>query len=397
MSNFHHKLKRFFALDIAGGIVLAVSALLAMVVANSPLHDSYEHLLHFPVAVSFGDFTISHHLLHWINDGLMAVFFFLVGLELKREMMVGELSDRRNIILPALAAVGGMLFPALIYTAFNYQNPEFLKGWAIPAATDIAFALGVLSLLGSRVPLSLKVFLTSIAIFDDIGAILIIAFFYSSGLNMLALAVAALTLGVLFIMNRFNVTRISAYVLVGLVLWVAMLESGIHATIAGVLLAMFIPMTDTTNPQISPLQEVEHDLHHTASFLILPIFAFANAGIYFGGIEGGFITSLTHSVSLGIMLGLVFGKLAGVMLMSWLGVKLKLANLPQGMNWHHMLGVAALCGIGFTMSLFIGSLAFADLAVKPFDERLGIVVGSVIAGIIGYFYLNTTLPKPVVD
>lgn len=393
MSNFQQTLKRFFAMDAAAGIVLAIAALLAMIVANSPLQESYEHLLHFPIAISFGDFVVKHHLLHWINDGLMAVFFFLVGLELKREMMVGELSNPRNIILPALAAMGGMVFPALIYLMFNYQNPDFAKGWAIPAATDIAFALGVLTLLGSRVPLSLKVFLTSIAIFDDIGAILIIALFYSSGLNLAALGVAALTLAVLFIMNRFNVTRISAYVIIGLVLWVAMLESGIHATIAGVLLAMFIPMTDSANPKISPLKELEHDLHHTVSFLILPVFAFANAGIHFGGTEGGFMASLTHPVSLGIIMGLLVGKMLGVMLFSWLGVKLKLANLPQGMNWGQVIGVAALCGIGFTMSLFIGSLAFAGLEIKPFDERLGIVMGSVLAGIIGYFYLNKTLPK----
>lgn len=393
MSNFQQTLKRFFAMDAAAGIVLAIAALLAMIVANSPLQESYEHLLHFPIAINFGDFVVKHHLLHWINDGLMAVFFFLVGLELKREMMVGELSNPRNIILPALAAMGGMVFPALIYLMFNYQNPDFAKGWAIPAATDIAFALGVLTLLGSRVPLSLKVFLTSIAIFDDIGAILIIALFYSSGLNLAALGVAALTLAVLFIMNRFNVTRISAYVIIGLVLWVAMLKSGIHATIAGVLLAMFIPMTDSANPKISPLKELEHDLHHTVSFLILPVFAFANAGIHFGGAEGGFMASLTHPVSLGIIMGLLVGKMLGVMLFSWLGVKLKLANLPQGMNWGQVIGVAALCGIGFTMSLFIGSLAFAGLEIKPFDERLGIVMGSVLAGIIGYFYLNKTLPK----
>ena len=242
-------------------------------------------------------------------------------------------------------------------------------------------------------PLSLKVFLTSIAIFDDIGAILIIALFYSSGLNLAALGVAALTLAVLFIMNRFNVTRVSAYVIIGLVLWVAMLESGIHATIAGVLMAMFIPMTDSANPEISPLKELEHDLHHTVSFLILPVFAFVNAGIHFGGAEGGFMASLNHPVSLGIIIGLLVGKMLGVMLFSWLGVKLKLANLPQGMNWGQVVGVAALCGIGFTMSLFIGSLAFAGLEIKPFDERLGIVMGSVLAGIIGYLYLNKPLPK----
>ncbi|MFW2178354.1 MULTISPECIES: Na+/H+ antiporter NhaA [unclassified Moraxella] len=389
MQGFLTKLRAFFALDMAAGIVLAVSAIVAMVVANSPLHDAYEHFLHIPISLQVGSLKIDHSLLHWINDGLMAVFFFLVGLELKREVLVGELSDVKKIVLPALGAVGGMLVPALIYAIFNYQDPQLLKGWAIPAATDIAFALGVLTLLGSRVPLSLKVFLASIAIFDDIGAILIIALFYSTGLNMTALGVAGAMLVVLFIMNRLNVTRMSAYTLVGLVLWVAMLKSGIHATIAGVLLAMFIPMTDLANPTESPLEDLEHDLQETVNFMILPIFAFANAGIYLGG-SG--LSSLTHSVPMGIALGLLFGKPIGVMLLSWIGVKSGLASLPAGVNWKQVFGVAVLCGIGFTMSLFIGGLAFAGLTDKVFDERVGIVLGSLLAGVVGYIWLNKVLP-----
>lgn len=392
------KIRQFFALDMAAGIVLAVSAMVAMIVANSPLHDAYEHFLHLPIMFQAGHFVLDYHLLHWINDGLMAVFFFLVGLELKREILVGELSDVKKIVLPAVAAVGGMIAPALIYAAFNYQNPDFLKGWAIPAATDIAFALGVLTLLGKRVPLSLKVFLASIAIFDDIGAILIIAFFYSSGLSWGALGLAAVMLGVLWLMNRMNVTRITAYVIIGLILWLAMLKSGIHATIAGVLLAMFIPMTNAAKPDESPLEELEHDLQESVNFLILPIFAFANAGIALGAGDGGessggLLAALTHSVPLGIAVGLVLGKTLGVFLFSWLGVKTKLASLPAGVNWKQVFGVSILCGIGFTMSLFIGGLAFVELDVKPFDERLGIVLGSVIAGIVGYVYLNKVLPK----
>lgn len=389
MTDISQKIRDFFALDMAAGIVLAIAAVVAMLVANSPLHDWYEHILHLPIMIQIGSFVLDHSLLHWINDGLMAIFFFLVGLELKREILVGELSDVKKIILPAFAAVGGMLIPALIYAIFNYQHPDLLKGWAIPAATDIAFALGVLSLLGNRVPLSLKIFLASIAIFDDIGAILIIAFFYSSGLSWSALGLAAAMLVILLVMNRLNVTRMTAYVMVGLVLWVAMLKSGIHATIAGVLLAMFIPMTNLAKPDESPLEILEHDLQETVNFLILPLFAFANAGIYLGG-NG--LASLTHSVPMGIALGLLLGKPIGVMLLSWFGVKSGLASLPDGVDWRQVFGVAILCGIGFTMSLFIGGLAFVGLDIKPFDERLGIVLGSLLAGVVGYMYLNKVLP-----
>lgn len=388
MTLFNH-LKNFLAHDMAAGIVLAFSAVLAMLVANSPLHDVYAHFLHLPIVVKFGTFSIDHHLLHWINDGLMAVFFFLVGLELKREILVGELSEVKKVILPAIAAVGGMIVPAIFYTALNYQDANLMKGWAIPAATDIAFALGVLTLLGNRVPLALKVFLASIAIFDDIGAIIIIALFYSSGLSMAALAWVGVFLVILGLMNRFNVTRSTAYAVIGLLLWVAMLKSGLHATLAGVLLALFIPMTDSKHPEHSPLESLEHDLQDTVSFIILPIFAFANAGIYLGGTG---LSSLFHTVPLGIALGLLLGKPIGVMLFSWLGVKLGLASLPANVDWRQVFGVAILCGIGFTMSLFIGGLAFAGLEVKLFDERLGIILGSLLAGIMGFIYLKKVLP-----
>lgn len=397
-TTFFSKLQRFFASDSAGGIVLAMIAFLAMLVANSPLSHAYEHFLHMPMGFHIGSFRLENHVLHWINDGLMVVFFFLVGLELKREILIGELNDRKKIILPALGALGGMLVPGLIYAGLNWGNTDFIKGWAIPSATDIAFALGALSLLGKRVPLALKVFLASIAIFDDLGAIIVIALFYSHGLNISALLAVAGLLVVLWAMNRANVCRISAYVAVGLALWLAMLESGIHATLAGVLLAMFIPLYNQSEPEVSPLENLEHDLQDTVTFVILPIFAFANAGIHLAFDEGAGsgVGQLTHSVPLGIALGLIFGKPIGVMLFSWLGVKSGLASLPENVDWKQVLGVAMLCGIGFTMSLFIGGLAFTGLE-KGFDERLGIVLGSLISGIVGYFYLKKVLPVSFVN
>lgn len=388
------KIKHFFASDSAGGIILAITAMIAMVVANSSLYGWYEHFLEMPIAIDIGSYHLHNHVLHWINDGLMVVFFFLVGLELKREILIGELNDVKKIVLPALAAIGGMVVPGLIYAIFNWGNADLLKGWAIPSATDIAFALGVLSLLGKRVPLALKVFLASIAIFDDLGAIIVIALFYSQGLNLLALAIVAVLLAVLWAMNRMNVTRISAYVVVGIIMWLAMLESGIHATLAGVLLAMFIPLKDINNPENMPLENLEHDLQDTVTFVILPIFAFANAGIHLGDSGMG---QLTHSVPLGIALGLILGKPIGVMLFSWLGVKSGLAALPEQVDWKQVFGVAMLCGIGFTMSLFIGGLAFASLGDKVFDERLGIVLGSLVAGLLGFFYLKKVLPQRAIN
>ncbi|WP_201579135.1 Na+/H+ antiporter NhaA [Psychrobacter sp. Pi2-52] len=381
------RIKAFFEFEAAGGIVLALAAIAAMIIANSPLNVWYEGFIHAPVAIQIGEFAIAKDAHHWINDGLMAVFFFLVGLELKREVLIGELSNVKQIILPAGAALGGMIMPAIVYLLFNYNEPEFWKGWAIPAATDIAFALGILSLLGNRVPNSLKVFLVSIAIFDDIGAILIIALFYTSELSLESLAVAGLCLPFLYVLNRRNVTNITPYLLIGLVMWIAVLKSGIHATLAGVVLALFIPMFDRTDPEHSPLEELEHDLHNTVAFGILPIFAFANSGI---SLEGAGFAELFHSVPLGIAAGLFIGKQLGVMFMCWLIFKLGISTMPKGMDYKQIYGAALLCGVGFTMSLFIGGLAFAG-DTTMFDERLGIIMGSIVSGIAGYIMLKMSL------
>ncbi len=382
-------LSSFFKLESAGGIILMFAAVLAMIVANSPLQFYYALLLDTPVEIRIGALEVAKPLLLWINDGLMAVFFFLVGLELKRELIEGELSDRRNIYLPGVGAIGGMLVPALIYIYFNMNDSTAMKGWAIPAATDIAFALGVLYLLGSRVPTSIKIFLTSVAIFDDIGAIIIIALFYTANISLEALIVVACCIPILALLNRWNNESNSLYLLVGLVMWVAMLKSGVHATLTGVILAMFIPLRSKTNADYSPLKSLEHDLHSIVAFFVLPVFAFANAGVNF---SGGGTEQLFHSVPLGIALGLFIGKQVGVFGLCWMAIKVKLASLPKGMSWGSLYGTSALCGIGFTMSLFIGSLAFqeADLT-ELFDERLGIILGSLASGVVGYLVLRTTL------
>ena len=362
-----------------------------MIIANTPLNTWYESFIHAPVVIQIGSFAIAKDAHHWINDGLMAVFFFLVGLELKREVLIGELSNVKQIILPAGAALGGMIMPAIVYLLFNYNEPEFWKGWAIPAATDIAFALGILSLLGNRVPNSLKVFLVSIAIFDDIGAILIIALFYTSDLSLGSLAIAALCLPFLYLLNRRNVTSITPYILIGVIMWIAVLKSGIHATLAGVVLALFIPLFDRTDPEHSPLEELEHDLQNTVSYGILPLFAFANSGI---SLKGAGFAELFHSVPLGIAAGLFIGKQVGVMLMCWLIFKLGISTMPKGMNFKQIYGAALLCGVGFTMSLFIGGLAFGG-TTPLFDERLGIIMGSIVSGIAGYLMLKATLKEEV--
>ncbi|TNF09339.1 MAG: Na+/H+ antiporter NhaA, partial [Gammaproteobacteria bacterium] len=320
-------------------------------------------------------------------DGLMAIFFFLVGLELKRELLEGELSEIRNIVLPGVGAIGGMAVPALIYLLFNQGDEAGLRGWAIPAATDIAFALGVLSLLGSRVPVSIKIFLTSLAIFDDIGAILIIAVFYTDNISFAALVVVGLCLPVLFLLNRFNVESKSLYIAAGTIMWVAMLKSGVHATLAGVIMAIFIPLRTPTG--MSPLKIMEHDLHALVAFFVLPVFAFANAGLNLSGVG---LEQLLHPVPLGIALGLFVGKQIGVFGFCWLAVKLGITALPEKVSWSALYGTAALCGIGFTMSLFIGSLAFEPTDVsRLFDERLGIIVGSLLSGVVGYMVLRRAL------
>lgn len=382
-------LEKFFKLESAGGILLMIAALLAIVLANTPLKSYYDLLLGTPVEIRIGALQIAKPLLLWINDGLMAVFFFFVGLELKRELIEGELSDKRNIILPGVGAIGGMAIPALIYAYFNFDDAAAMKGWAIPAATDIAFALGILSLLGSRVPTSIKIFLTSLAIFDDIGAIIIIAVFYTAKISFTALVVVACCIPILALMNRWYAESKSLFVMIGIIMWVAMLKSGVHATLAGVILAVFIPMRSKINTDYSPLKSMEDDLHSVVAFFILPVFAFANAGISFSQVGP---EQIFHGVPLGIALGLFIGKQVGVFGLCWFAIKLKLTSLPTGMSWGSLYGTAALCGVGFTMSLFIGSLAFEETNVNLlFDDRLGIILGSLASGCIGYLILLVSL------
>jgi len=385
-------LREFYKLESAGGILLIFAAALALVLANSPLDRLYAGFLDIPVEIRIGGLHLAKPLLLWINDGLMAVFFFLVGLEIKREMLAGQLSDPRQVILPAIAAVGGMAVPALIYTAFNLGDPVALEGWAIPTATDIAFALGVLALLGDRVPLSLKVFLTALAILDDMGAILIIAAFYTSNLSPTMLLLALVGTGTLVILNRARVSSTAPYILVGIFLWVCVLKSGVHATLAGVALGLAIPLRDPRDPERSPLRELEHRLHPWVAYGILPLFAFANAGVSFTGLTPA---SLLEPIPLGIALGLLLGKTVGVFSFSAVPILLGWSRLPEQSTWTGLLGVAILCGIGFTMSLFIGSLAFEqdglDYAVAV---RLGVLGGSLVAAVAGYLLLRRVLPRP---
>lgn len=380
---------KFFQQESAGGILIVSAAFLAILLANSPFYSLYKMLIDTPVSIKIGALEIAKPLLLWVNDGLMAIFFFLIGLELKREILEGELSNIRKIVLPGLGAVGGMVGPAAIYIILNIDDPIALKGWAIPAATDIAFALGLLSLLGSKVPASLKAFLTSLAIFDDIGAILIIAFFYTSKISFIALIIAAVCILILFLFNKGSVVNKSLYIAVGVVMWVAMLKSGVHATLAGIILAMFIPMYSPVDPGRSPLKSMEHDLHPAVTFFILPTFAFCNAGI---NIEGLGMEQFLHQIPLGIALGLFIGKQLGVFSFCWMGIKLRFAELPKEISWASLYGTGMLCGIGFTMSLFIASLAFEETGVNlMFDERLGIILGSLASGILGYSILRMSL------
>ncbi len=381
-------IKTFLKLESAGGILLIFATVLALVFANTDLTAAYKAFLRIPVEIRFADFEIAKPLLLWVNDGLMAVFFFLVGLELKRELIDGELSQANKLILPTVAAVGGMVVPAAIYIWFNQGDAAAMDGWAIPAATDIAFSLGILSLLGTRVPASLKIFLVSLAIIDDIGAIIIIALFYTSDLSVLSLSIAGACLVILFTMNRRGVESLPPYMLVGLVMWASVLKSGVHATLAGVALAFFIPYA--TRDGRSPVKELEHELHPSVAFVILPLFAFVNAGVV---LDERAISSIFTSIPIGIAAGLFFGKQIGIFLFSWLAVTLKLAPAPN-MRWSEVYGVSILCGIGFTMSLFISSLAFEQNGMDylPVD-RLGILIGSFAAALVGYLYLNFILPK----
>jgi Na+:H+ antiporter, NhaA family len=395
-SEMPQALQKFLRLEAAGGILLFICAMLALAIANSPLAAYYDILLDLPIEVRIGSFEIAKPVLLWINDGLMAIFFFLVGLELKREVIEGHLSSLRRASLPAIAAVGGMLVPAFFYWALNKNDPLASGGWAIPTATDIAFALGVLSLLGDRVPTALKALLLSIAVFDDLGAIIVIAVFYTADLSTMSLGFATVFILGLACLNRCQVVRPAAYLLLGVALWIAVLKSGVHATFAGVVVAMFIPLNVPVSKEgkgenESLLRSLEHALHPWVAFGVLPVFAFANAGVSF--LDFSF-SDVLHPVPLGIMSGLFWGKQAGVFLLCWLAVRLGVASLPRGVRWPHLYGLSLLCGIGFTMSLFIASLAFEHGDTEFFGlERLGILIGSLISGLCGYAILHATLKK----
>lgn len=384
-------IREFLKLESAGGLLLVIATILALVMKNSAYSDWYGALLNTPVNVAIGEFQIAKPLLLWINDGLMAVFFFVVGLELKREFLEGELSNRSQIVLPAFAATGGMLVPAAIYAYINWGHPVTMNGWAIPAATDIAFALGVLALLGSRVPVSLKLFLMALAILDDVGAIIIIALFYTTELSTLSLTTAGVCLLLLIYLNKRGVTHLPIYLFIGIIMWASVLKSGVHATLAGVFLAFTIPLRDTENPKHSPLRQLEHELHPTVAFGILPLFAFANAGVPLAGMT---LKALFEPVSLGIIAGLFIGKQLGVFSFAWLAIRLKLASLPDKVSWTQLYGAAILCGIGFTMSLFIASLAFEHVGQEYIRQvRLGILTASVLSAVIGYSLLRVTRNK----
>lgn len=378
-------IQKFFQHEAASGFILVFAAAIAMIMANSPLHSFYNGLLEVPVSIRFGAFEIAKPLILWVNDGLMAVFFFLVGLEIKREILVGNLSSPSQITLPAVAAIAGIVFPALIYVWFNANDPVAIRGWAIPSATDIAFAVGVFTIFGKYLPLSLKLFLLSVAIFDDIGAIVIIALFYSQDLSATSLVVAVSGLVVLFALNRFKVRTQAAYVLVGVVVWAAVLKSGVHATLAGFALAWFIPMAVKNEDGHPMLEHMEHKLHHWVGFFVLPIFAFANAGVSFFGAS---LEHILNPITLGIAAGLFIGKQVGIFGICWLTVKSGLAKLPEHATWAQLYGVTLLCGIGFTMSLFIGSLAFEDQPLAyQVSVKVGVLLGSLLSAFIGAFIL----------
>jgi NhaA family Na+:H+ antiporter len=382
------RIQEFMRLETSGGIILMIAAVFAMIIANTPLAAAYDAILGTYIKVGIGSFEIAKPAILWINDGLMAIFFFLVGLEIKREVLVGELSSFDKAILPIIAAIGGMAVPGLIFAFINWGTPENLNGWAIPTATDIAFALGILALIGARAPVALKIFLLAIAIIDDLGAIVIIAVFYTSELSTNALTISMLGFAAAVALNRMGVQRTAPYLIVGIVMWVFVLKSGVHATLAGVLIALTIPLKPKDGDK-ALLYKMEHGLHPWVAFLILPVFAFANAGVNFTGIG---IDDLLQPLTLGIAVGLFLGKQIGVFLATWIGVKSGLARLPKNVTWRHVYAVACLTGVGFTMSLFIGSLAFGA-ADEMNSVRLGVVLGSVLSGLFGYVLLKTATPK----
>lgn len=381
----------FLKLEAAGGIILLLFSAVALLIANSPLYPAYDFLLH-GVKFSIGfngegdsDIFVKKSILHWINDGMMVIFFFLVGLELKREMTIGALATPKKALLPVLTAVGGMAVPALIYAFVNMDSPETIRGWAIPCATDIAFALCVISLAGPRVPPEIKVLFLGLAIMDDIGSIIVIAFFYTDQINLVALWFSLFLYLILYIMNRRGVARVSPYLVCGFLLWMLVLESGVHATLAGVATALFIPVK-VEGERRSPCQRLEHDLHPWVAFFVLPIFGFANAGVPFSGLG---LDVFLQPITLGIILALVVGKQIGIFGTVWVCVKSGLCPMPANTNWCQIYAMAVVCGIGFTMSLFIGGLSFTG-PLEQAEVRLGVLTGSLISAVAGYILLRKT-------
>ena len=383
----------FLQKESSSGIILMVVTLVALVFSNTFLSEFYNTFLHTKIEFRVGAlFDISKPLILWVNDGLMAIFFLMIGLEIKRELILGQLSKLSNITLPLVGAIGGMILPATIFVIFNYGNDFNLRGWAIPTATDIAFALGILSLLGKRVPTSLKIFLMALAIFDDLGAILIIAFFYTAELSMTSLFLATICIAILFSLNRLKIPYLSIYALVGFILWVCVLKTGVHATLTGIILAFTIPLNlvNEKRRKISPVRTLEHYIHSWVAYFILPIFAFVNAGIDLRNIS---FEQMNNPVSLGIIFGLLLGKQLGVFSFVYIAVKLNLTKLPIGVSWYEIYGISILTGVGFTMSLFIDSLAYVDSASFFYTDKLAILLGSFLSGVLGYFVLLKVTQK----
>ena len=381
--------KWFFKLEAARGLVLLIAAILALIISNGSLSDLYFHTLEKYLFIGVNEFGLKLSVHHWINDALMAIFFFFVTLEIKREFIQGELSNLKQAMLPIIAAVGGMIIPALFYIVINFGNSETMNGWAIPAATDIAFSLGILSLLGSRVPISLKVFLTALAIIDDLGAILIIAFFYSGDLSIVYLSLILISYILLLVLNKFSIKIFTPYLIIGLFMWFFTYKSGIHATIAGVLLASTIPHR-LKDHDFSLLVKLEHAISPYVAFMIMPLFAFANAGVSLAGLS---LSTLLNPVPFGILCGLFFGKQIGVLLFSFVSIKLKFAEMPNNSSWLSLYGVSILTGIGFTMSLFVGNLAFVENVQYMDGVKIGVLAGSLLSTLAGYFLLLVTSKK----
>ncbi|MEL0257831.1 MAG: Na+/H+ antiporter NhaA [Gammaproteobacteria bacterium] len=382
-------IKNFFAREEKSGILLLLFATLALITVNSPLNSLYYDIKYTDVPISLGEFNFTKTISHWVNDGLMAIFFFVIGLELKREILEGELSSFDRMVLPAIAAIGGMVAPAIIYVLININNPENMSGWAIPTATDIAFSLAVLLIIGKNVPLSLKVFLLSLAIIDDLGAVLIIAFFYTAQISGTYLIYSSIVFVLLILINRMGINKMYLYMILGIFLWYFVLKSGVHATIAGVLLATTIPNTSNNGLEHSMLKDLEHKLHNFVGILVLPIFAFFNSDINFADVT---LSSIYSPLSLGVILGLLLGKPIGITLFTYVGMKTNLFNLPENVTIKDVFGLSLLCGIGFTMSLFINGLAFSDPVLID-SSKLGIFIGSMISAVAGYLILKSKYQK----